>query len=240
MAYKGSIKRYLFYASGEIILVVIGILIAIQLNNWNEHRKLDIQLGNSLAQLKFDLESDHSRLDSLHAVYSTWYDQSKVIIDSVLGGKVDKINTLELYDVGIGSMYYLTVNRSTYNELVNSGKFTNLLNSEIGNKIYEYFEYAEIELFKVNTDNNNMVAYIVKEGDLSENSRYFRLLNQRNLQYIDWSWLKNPKSNEYKMLENRISYLQLAILANQKVIKDINSRASFLIKELETLLTNEK
>lgn len=33
---EGKIGKYLKYASGEIILVVIGILIALQINNWNE------------------------------------------------------------------------------------------------------------------------------------------------------------------------------------------------------------
>ncbi|MBK7873993.1 MAG: hypothetical protein IPJ74_26755 [Saprospiraceae bacterium] len=36
---SGSLRKYLVYAVGEIILVVIGILIALQINNWNEGRK---------------------------------------------------------------------------------------------------------------------------------------------------------------------------------------------------------
>lgn len=36
---KGNLKKYLIYASGEILLVVVGILIALQVNNWNEARK---------------------------------------------------------------------------------------------------------------------------------------------------------------------------------------------------------
>jgi len=36
---SGRLRRYLVYALGEIILVVIGILIALQINNWNEDRK---------------------------------------------------------------------------------------------------------------------------------------------------------------------------------------------------------
>ena len=34
-----STRKYIFYALGEIALVVIGILIALQVNNWNENRK---------------------------------------------------------------------------------------------------------------------------------------------------------------------------------------------------------
>ncbi|MGB5372105.1 MAG: DUF6090 family protein, partial [Flavobacteriaceae bacterium] len=36
---KNNISKYLLYAIGEIVLVVIGILIALQINNWNEDRK---------------------------------------------------------------------------------------------------------------------------------------------------------------------------------------------------------
>ena len=37
---EGKTGKYLKYAFGEIIIVVVGILIALQINNWNEHRKI--------------------------------------------------------------------------------------------------------------------------------------------------------------------------------------------------------
>ena len=39
LAAENKVTAYLRYAIGEIILVVIGILIALQINNWNERRK---------------------------------------------------------------------------------------------------------------------------------------------------------------------------------------------------------
>jgi len=36
---EDNVRKYLLYAIGEILLVVIGILIALQVNNWNEERK---------------------------------------------------------------------------------------------------------------------------------------------------------------------------------------------------------
>jgi uncharacterized membrane-anchored protein len=38
---NGRVRRYLLYAVGEVTLVVVGILIALQVNNWNEGRKED-------------------------------------------------------------------------------------------------------------------------------------------------------------------------------------------------------
>ena len=50
--------KYLKYAIGEIVLVVIGILIALQINNWNEVRKTNIKIKNSLVALRNDLIQD--------------------------------------------------------------------------------------------------------------------------------------------------------------------------------------
>jgi hypothetical protein len=48
---SGRISRYLLYAFGEILLVVVGILIALQINNWNEWRKERIQETKVLTEL---------------------------------------------------------------------------------------------------------------------------------------------------------------------------------------------
>ena len=50
--------RYMRYAFGEVVLVVIGILIALQINNWNEIKKTESKIRNSLVALKSDLVQD--------------------------------------------------------------------------------------------------------------------------------------------------------------------------------------
>jgi hypothetical protein len=55
---EGKITNYIKYGIGEIVLVVIGILIALQINNWNENKKTDLKIKRSLEALRSDLIQD--------------------------------------------------------------------------------------------------------------------------------------------------------------------------------------
>ena len=57
------------YAIREVLLVVIGILIAVSINNWNEKRKQDDQLDNILLTIKEDLSSDITKINEILAHY---------------------------------------------------------------------------------------------------------------------------------------------------------------------------
>ena len=55
---KGKMRSYFFYAFGEILLVVIGILLALQIDNWNEDRKNRLVERDTLQTLYTNLEQD--------------------------------------------------------------------------------------------------------------------------------------------------------------------------------------
>jgi len=81
---KNKIGKYLKYAIGEIILVVIGILIALQINNWNENRKTDSIRDNYYHQIldDFDKETKYiqgakERIDSSIASFETYKEYVK-------------------------------------------------------------------------------------------------------------------------------------------------------------------
>ncbi len=60
---NGEVGKYFKYAIGEIVLVVIGILIALQINNWNEHRKERKKEINILIEIVENLNTDVKNLD---------------------------------------------------------------------------------------------------------------------------------------------------------------------------------
>ncbi|MBO6793646.1 MAG: hypothetical protein JJ895_07035 [Balneolaceae bacterium] len=53
-----NVRKYVWYALGEILLVVIGILLALQVNNWNEQRKAEESLKIVLKEVQEDLYND--------------------------------------------------------------------------------------------------------------------------------------------------------------------------------------
>ncbi len=66
---ENKFSKYLLYAIGEIILVVIGILIALSINNWNQEQQQKKVLNNIYATIKADLQQDIINIDKI--VYSS-------------------------------------------------------------------------------------------------------------------------------------------------------------------------
>ena len=77
---EGHLRKYLVYAIGEILLVVLGILIALQVNNWNEARKESDLERQYLEELAENLSADINELK--HKEYLA--NRSIYAIESVL------------------------------------------------------------------------------------------------------------------------------------------------------------
>ena len=75
-------KNYFKYALGEVILVALGILIALQVNNWNESRKKDIKEQEILLQLKKDYSQDLNQLRSKNGMRKFMIQESFNILHS--------------------------------------------------------------------------------------------------------------------------------------------------------------
>jgi hypothetical protein len=99
MADDNKPMKYMRYAIGEIVLVIIGILIALQINNWNQIEKSKSESNRLLIVLKLDLEKDIHNFKSLRTEYNDWLLQIKNILDNVLDGNkkklLDLINLLQ-------------------------------------------------------------------------------------------------------------------------------------------------
>ena len=80
LLFKSKISTYLIYAIGEITLVMIGILLALQVNNWNEIKKTERQLNSILKTVSIDLERDTLSATGIIRFYDSIKKKSDLII----------------------------------------------------------------------------------------------------------------------------------------------------------------
>ena len=93
---KGRTGKYLKYAIGEIVLVVIGILIALQINNWNEKRLQQKHLLSVYERILTDINNDLQELTTIIKRHdSIEYVFKRVIHDSI---------TPDLFDAGLSRL----------------------------------------------------------------------------------------------------------------------------------------
>jgi hypothetical protein len=121
---KKRVSRYLLYAIGEILLVVVGILIAIRIENWNQdqqERKLEIRY---LENLKIDLSNDLIQLDYMIEVRQN---KSNAALRLLSLSRGNTEITVEEFDKLIATTFLwqeFTPSRNTYDELIHSGNFS--------------------------------------------------------------------------------------------------------------------
>ncbi len=84
--------KYLIYAIGEILLVVIGILIALQINNWNENRINSIRESLLLREINIEFKFNKEELESTVRAYVHIREQCNYLLKSlpVIRSEIDK------------------------------------------------------------------------------------------------------------------------------------------------------
>ena len=127
----GKIVRYLKYAVGEIILVVIGILIALSINNWNQNRKAQKEEIKYYKNIKRQLIEDTFVINDNINFNQFYYKQYQFAIELIENN--DRSNLDSLARITINLLEYSDFHQETnaYQALVNSGEIKIINNQEI-------------------------------------------------------------------------------------------------------------
>ncbi len=150
---KNKTTKYFKYAIGEIILVVIGILIALQINNWNQNRLNENLEDKYYKRLLEDLEEEkaivqatlnYSQQVSLHAknAIAVFENSDEMNLNSV-DNLIDMYQASQLQDPSAAT--------STYKELIASGQINLIQNDSLKTALIRYYEvdWAESIIFKL-------------------------------------------------------------------------------------------
>ncbi|WP_197675478.1 DUF6090 family protein [Formosa sp. Hel1_31_208] len=153
----GRTGRYIKYAIGEIILVVIGILIALQINNWNENRKSaskeNLYLKRLLSENKEDINTFTNNISDLEKGIESIEKLSLALNSAEINDSVLVTATNDFF--GYGSIYPIfSSSTSTFDDLSSTGNLKDIKNTELREKLVKHYaQYKQVaEWIKIGTE----------------------------------------------------------------------------------------
>ena len=194
--------NYLKYAIGEIVLVVIGILIALQINNWNEQKKEKGKEQAFLKEINLDFKSNKTQLDSIISYNKVSLHAGARVLEiiesfNLKDPKVDESNA-HLTD-SIGYYYRLMWRNKSFNPkngsveaLLNSSSFDVIKNDTLRRNLISWKDvlndYLEEEEFAINFLFNEYGPWAREnfDPDINDDPEYITaFFSKRHRNYIN-------------------------------------------------------
>ena len=222
---KNKTGKYLKYAIGEIVLVVIGILIALQINNWNEHRKAKINEKDLYGRILVDLQIDENRINE-HIMY---YNKDQEILNNIY-------QETQEFSSNDSITEFATIRAARIFDLILSVNYSNVTKEikrrQILDNIDHYFieEQHVKDAFKMMSEfkEEHLKPYLAKYGinDAKE------LFNNHQLSYYE---LREKNVFSYSKLKEQYGTVEL-----EQMLFDLGIRTSWAKTALEDLLKTNK
>ncbi|MGB3149797.1 MAG: DUF6090 family protein [Maribacter sp.] len=222
MLTENKFSKYLIYAIGEILLVIIGILIALQINNWNDKRIIRKELNSSLRSM---IEELNQNIQFLEAEKD---DKQKRLL-TIENFKVEAISGQDhrhiVFAVSdeIKSKEFNTV----YLSLKDEKKVRLIQHPELRNQITTFYEYELASIRDANIWHEKFVGenidpYILENIPLfNKNDIDFKIINE----FVNQSKFKNILSTQKTIYEGYLS-------SNEKVTQSANNLKSTIVSYL--------
>ena len=165
---ESRFKRYLVYAVGEVVLVVIGILIALQINTWNEQRKQKEELSAIYEIIITDLEKDIAEVSRFIEHYEK---ERKPTFDTLIhtAPTKEQWDANPLYRLVFNGYEDIAINTRGY-ELFKGLSTSIMLEDELTSDLADFYNDHLIEID---------IAQKELAGDFTDNNRQFKK--------FDWS-----------------------------------------------------
>lgn len=202
--------KYFKYAIGEIVLVVIGILIALSINNWNESRLAKLEEKAILSNLNREFIQNKDALTLVMNENNESYQASLTIMDLI--GK----SRTELESINTDSILYQTLEFSSFDpsenalsDLLQSGRLQLLQNDKLKDLLYEWSRIMitavdNFEGFDSKIE-DDLVPYLTKNHSMRDIDRYGPL-NWKSNSVLKIDKLKIFEDIEFENLIDDVLY----------------------------------
>ena len=217
---ENKFSKYLLYAIGEIVLVVVGILIALQINNWNEDQEKKVQLRTYRQNLTVELESDLKQLEGIALNmqndentiqdYLQYYNAD----DSEPTVLVQKMDALNYRTPNFTSVCY------TIEEIISTGNLSLFSDQEKNAILKLKAVQSEMEKYRAANleDLQRIQSTITNETDLLY---FYQYTKKQHKAVANWKYKQD--SRQFRLFNNEIAgvlYFYENLKRNHKIIED--------------------
>ena len=134
---ENRFTKYLAYAIGEIILVVLGILIALQINEWNNQRLANKEEAKTYTNIRRQIQDDRKALNDAKSYNEYHLKVYKYANKIIISKNREKADSLAMMAMALGRFSDFHRSSNIYETLVNSGEIRMLKNSDITRKLQQ-------------------------------------------------------------------------------------------------------
>ena len=238
--------RYLKYAIGEILLVVIGIMIALQLNNWNQSISEQNISKDYLGNLRTELKSDLDYFDQI----ITRNDEQKTYIDEILKAmyteKIDPSKEMELISKLSEAMDPTDFfpKTATYQDLVSSGKMTLIKPINFRQRIITHYNLMKQKSLHITSELgyswNHLIPFLNNMGIFEwENFPEIALDTSIVPQTKRFSLLSIDKnSKDFEAAKNNLYFAKLMLTKRKQALDELTISTVVLIDEINNILSS--
>ncbi len=185
---EGKTGKYLKYAIGEIVLVVIGILIALQINNWNQNRIERKKESNYIENINKEFRLNRTQLDSATYSHHIVYNNATKILNLMpIDIKTVNKDSLSFYISETFNHFTFNPQQTSVNSLISTSSFEIISNLELRELLQKWDElvkdYQEEELVFKEYSLDNYVPYMSKQISVAAFMKGEKLFDLPNAKY---------------------------------------------------------
>ena len=230
---ENKTSKYFKYAIGEIVLVVIGILIALSINTWNENNKSEKEASFQLSKLRDNLKADKVQLNADIANDSIYIDNLifcvKVLSSEIEAPKEEFFESFQFMSTTIS----FNPTKGTFDGLISSGKIELINNHNLLDTLFSYYNTNESKGWDSALEDysrNVIVPYLlgfdhISNGSLDEGIDYiqfdiskFNIPSKSLEDYKNDLFLLNGLRFKIQMFEGqKAAYTELVIVIDSLI-----------------------
>ncbi|WP_179345513.1 DUF6090 family protein [Winogradskyella ursingii] len=233
-------SKYLLYAIGEIILVVIGILIALSINNWNETRKNNLTESDYYCRLLEDFELDRQNIMRLSDESDYKIKISKALLLELPKKEKSKEYLIDNYIQGLRTNAFVP-SKVTILDITSSGKLNLIKDEELKKTLVRYYAELDNLIYQLDLNRNHSI----------ERAFAYEDDNQVGFQYADYAkaslgdnimatlpvdnWHLDENSKVYRQFQNDLVFFVLMSNREQQHFDKILSEMQPVYEQLQNL-----